>query len=188
MAMTALSAQVCEEILEDFRQRRLAFPDTLLQELAGNYGLDATCDIDPLDIVEIVSKTGRFDVFSGGATSQQLADGCLSDLLIEAEAKGIKLGCVAGALLVVKQTNMRFNTFVSMHSRLMDSLHPRVQLFQAMYQEISLDEGVDLKLILTGIDTLEEFVGPRNQNMPLNHSQSDLGVSQAGVEQVHGQF
>ncbi len=25
-------------------------------------------------------------------------------------------------------------------------------------------------------------------NMPLNHSQSDLGVSQAGVEQAHGQF
>lgn len=163
MAMTALPPEVCEEILADFRQRRLDFPDTLLQELAYNYGLDATCDIDPFDIVEILSKPGKFDVFTSGATSQHLADGCLSDILTEAQTKGIKVGCVAGALLVVKQTNMRFSTFASMHSRLIDSLHPGCQLMQAMYCESGLDGGVNLKLILTGIDTLDEFVGPRER-------------------------
>ena len=163
MAMTALPPEVCEEILEEFRQQCLDFSDSLLQELAYNYGLDAICDIDSLNIIEIISKPGPFDVFTGGATSQHLADGCLSDLLIEAEAKGIKVGCVAGALLVVKQTNMRFNTFVSMHSRLMDTLHPSVQLMQAMYCENSPEGGVNLKLILTGIDTVDEFVGPRER-------------------------
>lgn len=163
MAMLALPPEVCEEILEDFRQRCLDFPDPLLQELAYNYGLDAICDIDPFDIVEIISKPGPFDVFTGSATSQHLADACLSDLLIEAEATGIKVACVAGALLLVKQTNMRFNTFVSMHSRLMDTLHPGAQLMQAVYCKSSLEGGVNLKLILTGIDTVDEFVGPRER-------------------------
>ena len=163
--MTALPPEACEEILGDFRLRVPDFPDAQLQELAFNYGLDATCDVDPLDIIEIISKPGPFDVFAGGATSQHLANSCLSDILIESETKGIRVGRVAGALLVVKQTNMRFNTFISMHSRLMDALHPGAQLLQAMYCESSLAGGVHLNLILTGIDTLEEFVGPRKRRV-----------------------
>lgn len=162
--MKAVSTRDCEEILEGFRVQHIDFPDVLLQELAYNYGLDAPCDIDPLDIVEIVSKPGPFDVLTADIASQQQADGALSDLLMEAEAKGIKVGTVGGALLVVKQTDMRFSTFIKMHTRLMDTLHPsRAALLQAMYCESNLAGGVHLKLILTGINTLEEFVGPRER-------------------------
>jgi hypothetical protein len=162
--MNALSARECEEILEYFRLRHLDFPDGLLQELANNYGLDAPCDIDPLDIVEVVSRPGPFDVLTANIASQEQADAGLSDLLTEAEAKGMKVGTVGGALLVVKQTDMRFNTFVSMHRRLMDTLHPtRAILLQAMYCDSRLAGGVHLKLILTGINMLEVFVGPRER-------------------------
>ncbi len=161
--MNALSARECKEILEDFRLRHLDFPDGLLQELAYNYGLDAPCDIDPLDIVEIVSNPGPFEVLTSNIDSQEQADVGLSDLLTQAEAKGVKVGTVCGALLVVKQTDMRFHTFVSMHRRLMDSLHPGAGLIQGMYCEKSLAGGVHLQLILTGINMLEDFVGPRER-------------------------
>ncbi len=44
----------------------------------------------------------------------------------------------------------------------------------------------DHEVNVLGPDRVEQL--PIFRTMPLNHSQSDLGGSQAGVEQAHGQF
>lgn len=167
MAMRSLSTQECEEILREFRLRCPDFPDQLQQELAFNFGLDAPCDIDFLDVIEIMARPGLFDVITGEATRTEEAEACLTDILIEADTKGVKVGSVTGALLIVKQTNLRFKPFAEMHRTLMDALHPGAQFFQAMYCESSLAEGLRLQLILTGINTLDEFVGPREYRPPI---------------------
>lgn len=59
MSMLALPETECQEILALFRQHLPHVPDNWLQELAGNYGLDAVVDIDPNDVISILSVSGE---------------------------------------------------------------------------------------------------------------------------------
>jgi hypothetical protein len=59
MSMLALPETECQEILSLFRQHLPHVPKAWLQELAGNYGLDAVVDIDPNDVIGILSVPGE---------------------------------------------------------------------------------------------------------------------------------
>lgn len=59
MSMLALPETECQEILALFRLHLPHVPDIWLQELAGNYGLDAVVDIDPNDVISILSVPGE---------------------------------------------------------------------------------------------------------------------------------
>lgn len=58
MSMLALPESECREILELFRQHLPHVPDAWLEELAANYGQDAIKDIDPNDVIAILSASG----------------------------------------------------------------------------------------------------------------------------------
>lgn len=59
MSMLALPESECQEILAMFRQHLPHVPDAWLQELAENYGCDAIADIDPNDVIAILSVPGK---------------------------------------------------------------------------------------------------------------------------------
>jgi len=59
MSMLALPEIECQEILSLFRQHLSHVPDAWLQELASNYGQDAIKDIDPNDVIAILSVPGE---------------------------------------------------------------------------------------------------------------------------------
>ena len=60
MSMLALPKNECHEILSLFRQHLPHIPNVWLQEVAANYGLDAVVDIDPNDVIAILSVPGEF--------------------------------------------------------------------------------------------------------------------------------
>lgn len=57
--MLALPESECQEILALFRKHLPHVPDAWLQELAANYGLNAVVDIDPNDVIAILSAAGQ---------------------------------------------------------------------------------------------------------------------------------
>ena len=59
MSMLALPENECHETLSFFRQHLPHVSDVWLQELAANYGLDAVVDIDPNDVIAILSLPGK---------------------------------------------------------------------------------------------------------------------------------
>ena len=59
MSMLAMPESECQEILALFRLHLPHVPDAWLQELAGNYGRDAVVDIDPNDVIAILSVPGE---------------------------------------------------------------------------------------------------------------------------------
>lgn len=59
MSMIAMPESECQEILALFRLHLPHVPDAWLQELAGNYGRDAVVDIDPNDVIAILSVPGE---------------------------------------------------------------------------------------------------------------------------------
>lgn len=59
MSMLALPENECHEILSLFRQHLPHIPNVWLQEVAANYGLDAVVDIDPNDVIAILSVPGE---------------------------------------------------------------------------------------------------------------------------------
>lgn len=59
MSMLALPEADRQEILMLFRQYLPHVPDAWLQELAANYGKDAVVDIDPNDVIAILSVPGE---------------------------------------------------------------------------------------------------------------------------------
>ena len=59
MSMLAMPESECQEILALFRLHLPHVTDAWLQELAGNYGRDAVVDIDPNDVIAILSVPGE---------------------------------------------------------------------------------------------------------------------------------
>lgn len=163
MAMTGRSAETCKEILEGLRSYKLAVPDALLQELAGNYAHDAPIDIDPEDIRCLLDKPGQIIALRGCFQDDCETDLPLSTLLAAAAAKGVDLSTVTGALLVVKASGqMRrkiWNTSLSsMPAYLAEVLHPDVDYHLAQYTDETIGNVMSLLVVLSGVGGAAENI------------------------------
>jgi hypothetical protein len=154
MAVPGCSAETCEEILEGLRSYKLAVPDALLQELAGNYAHDAPIDIDPEDIRYLLARPGQTMVFRGCFQDGCETDQPLTTLLAEATAKGVDLSTVTGALLVIKaNSQMRRRiwgtSLSSMPVCLAGALHSDAGYNLALYTDETLDSVMSLLVALS---------------------------------------
>jgi hypothetical protein len=155
MAMTALSVDVCEEILEDFRLHLPDTPDSLRQELARNYGTDALSDIDPNDITGILSLPGTMGIVTTEFVApDKLAEG-LSALFGKAVASGLNIELASGALFIVKGNGIRIVDFGHLLSSVQRALHPDSEFGSALYHVKNTDNSVRLMLILAGMNKLD---------------------------------
>ena len=156
MAMLACATETCEEILAGLRSYKLAVPDALLQELAGNYAHDAPIDIDPEDIRYVLARPGQTVVFRGGFSDDCDTDLPLLALLAEATAKGVDLSMVTGALLVIKANSQIrrkiLNTSLSsMPVCLAGALHSDAAYQLALYTDETLGNVMSLMVVFSGL-------------------------------------
>ncbi len=156
MAMLACAAETCEEILEGLRSYKLAVPDALLQELAGNYAHDTPIDIDPEDIRHLLARPGQTMVFRGCFQDGCETDQPLTTLLAAATANGVELSTVTGALLVIKASSpMRRKiwdtSLSSMPLCMAGALHSDAVCGLALYTDERLGNVMSLLMVFSGI-------------------------------------
>ena len=105
MSMLALPEAECQEILELFRQHLSHVPDAWLQELASNYGLDALADIDPMDVIEILSVPGELHRFQVPLSLHESPVEVHRKMRNELAVKGIDPGRIIASLLTIHDSS-----------------------------------------------------------------------------------
>ena len=107
MSMLALAESECWEILELFREKLPHIPDSWLQELAANYGFDATVDIDPNDVIAILSVPGELHRVQIPLAAHEPPITIHSRLRDELAARGIAPGQIAASLLTIQDSSAK---------------------------------------------------------------------------------
>ena len=103
--MLALPESECGEILAYFRQHLPHIPDPWLQELATNYGLDAVVDIDPNDVIAILSVPGELHRIQIHETEREYLEKVCFKMHDELEARGIKSVQIVASLLIMQDSH-----------------------------------------------------------------------------------
>ncbi|NTV70285.1 MAG: hypothetical protein HGA71_09085 [Azonexaceae bacterium] len=107
MSMLALPETECQEILSLFRQHLPHVPDTWLQELAGNYGLDAVVDIDPNDVIASLSVPGKLCRIEIPIAEHETPDVVHRRMRNELAVRSIEPGQLAFSLLTIKDSSAK---------------------------------------------------------------------------------
>lgn len=107
MSMLALSETECQEILALFRQHLTHVPDIWLQELAGNYGQDAVVDIDPNDVIAILSVPGELHRIEVSLAEHVPPVEVHRRMKAELMARGIELGKIVASLLTIHDSSAK---------------------------------------------------------------------------------
>lgn len=167
MATMGCSESECLKILDQFRNAGLSVSDALLEQLARNYRLDASCDIDPNDIVLILSQPEPHLVLSAAVHDIDNAIGTLSSLLVEARQRVGSTFQVAAALLIVKGSPAcPMPTFIELMSMLGNAMHPKATACYAWYDVPASVSSLELLLILTGIGVDPDSISPFGEIEP----------------------
>lgn len=153
MSMTSLSVSDCLDILKDFKLRVPHVPVDLLTELAFNYGLDAPVDLDPMDIVSILSPSGTPRVFPAEIGDYRRVEAGFSEFMSRLCDQGVSFSMSAGCLLIVKSNHIDLPVYGRILSILSSHLHPQTHLGHALYSVGDASPKVSLKLILASTDS-----------------------------------
>jgi hypothetical protein len=106
MAMLAMPESECQEILALFRQHLPNVPDTWLQELAANYGVDAVVDIDPNDVIAIVSMPGKLHRIHVPLAEYEPVEEMKHGIHDEMAQRGIKPAKISGCLMIIHSSSL----------------------------------------------------------------------------------
>lgn len=120
MSMLALPEAECQEILALFRQHLPNVPDTWLQELAANYGLDAVVDIDSNDVVAILSVPGELHRIQISLAEYEPPEEVHRRMCNELAARSIKPGQLAYSLLTIKDSSAKLKDIGELARRVAD--------------------------------------------------------------------
>jgi len=107
MSMLALSESECQEILAFFRQHLPHVPDAWLQVLAANYGLDAVVDIDPNDVVAILSVPGELHRIQISLAKHKLPEEVHQRMRDELATRGIERKQITANLLMIQDSSAK---------------------------------------------------------------------------------
>lgn len=106
MSMLALPESECLEILTLFRERLPHVPDAWLQELAANYGRDASADIDPNDVIAILSAPGKLHRIHLPLAEHEPLEEINHRMRDEMTLRGIKPAQTLGCLLIINSSSL----------------------------------------------------------------------------------
>lgn len=107
MSMLALPETECQEILSLFRQHLSHVPEAWLQELAGNYGLDAVVDIDPNDVVAILSVPGELHRIQISLAEHEPPEEVHRRMRDELATRGIEPKQITANLLTIQDSSAK---------------------------------------------------------------------------------
>lgn len=160
MARSALSSQEreCEYVY-----LMSALPNIsgeLLKAVADTNALKALCDLDVVDIEVVLSQLGPMVVIDLAELPIENPVAAVEAVFNELHRRSIKLSRVSGALLLVSGDEIRLNRISCIPESIREPLHPQASFAFGCYLDSSIVGKLSVKLILTGISTLEEFVGP----------------------------
>lgn len=102
MSMLAMPESECQEILALFRLHLAHVPDAWLRELAANYGRDAVVDIDPNDVIAILSVPGELHRIEIPLTEHVLPIEVHRRMNTELMARGIEPRKIIASLLTIQ--------------------------------------------------------------------------------------
>lgn len=153
MACSACSEEACSEILDYLREKCPDAADGLLESLAENFGLDAPFDLDPADIAHCLSFQGGKLILVSSAIGQGRVKTALTNLLAEAESKGVNPAFSASALAIIKgNRNVPMKKdYYPVLNILRNSMHPDALICVAWYELPDMVDELNLTLILSGI-------------------------------------
>ena len=109
MSMLALPESECREILELFRQHLPHLPDAWLEELAANYGQDAIKDIDPNDVISILSMPGHLHRIEIAPAQDESLVNIHRRIHEELIGRGIEASRVIASLLTIQNSSVRMD-------------------------------------------------------------------------------
>lgn len=107
MSMLALPETECQEILALFRRHLPHVPDAWLQDLASNYGQDAIKDIDPNDVIAILSVPGELHRIQIPLEEHEPSDEVHRRMCNELAARDIEPNQIAASLLTIQDSSAK---------------------------------------------------------------------------------
>lgn len=105
MSMLALPESECQEILELFREKLPRVPDAWLQELAANYGLCAIVDIDPNDVIAILSVSGKLHRVQVPLAQHEVPEKVHRRIRDELIVRNIRADRITSSLLMIRYSS-----------------------------------------------------------------------------------
>ena len=140
MSMLALPENECQEILALFRQHLPHVPDAWLQELAGNYGLDAIVDIDPNDVIAILSVPGELHRIQISLAEREPPEAVHRRMRDELATRGIESWQSTASLLTIQDSSAKLAEIGEHVQRLVADCGERVKKGWAWYRSMHLDD------------------------------------------------
>jgi len=149
MSMLALPESECQEILALFRQHLPHVPDAWLQDLAANYGLDAVVDIDPNDVIDILSVPGEQHRIQTLLTEEEALEKICSRLRDALEVRGIDQQQISASLLMIHDSSAKLAEIGDLVQRVAAEYGDSVKKGWAWYSSIHLDTPKRLVWVVT---------------------------------------
>jgi len=107
MSMLALPETDCLEILALFRRHLAHVSDKWLQELATNYGQDAVVDIDPNDVIALLSFPGQLRRIQLSLAMHKPLAEVQRRARCELAEQGVERGQVVSSLLMIMNSSAK---------------------------------------------------------------------------------
>lgn len=149
MSMLALPESERQEILALFRQHLPHVPDAWLQDLAANYGLDAVVDIDPNDVIDILSVPGEQHRIQTLLTEEEALEKICSRLRDALEVRGIDQQQISASLLMIHDSSAKLAEIGDLVQRVAAEYGDSVKKGWAWYSSIHLDTPKRLVWVVT---------------------------------------
>jgi len=105
--MLALPESECQEILALFRQHLPHVPDAWLQDLAANYGLDAVVDIDPNDVIDILSGSEKLYRVQIQLVQHEPLENVHRRMRDELTRRGMRTDQITASLLTIRDSSAK---------------------------------------------------------------------------------
>ena len=106
--MLALPESECLEILELFREKLPHVPNTWLEELAANYRLNAIKDIDPNDMIAILSVPGNLHRIEVQSDKHESVEETYQQMCSELAGNGIDPKKISASVLTILDSCAKF--------------------------------------------------------------------------------
>lgn len=161
MARSALSN---EESAGEYAYLIAALPDVsaeLLKEVADTNAQVALYDLDVVDIVPVFSPSAPMVVIDLAGLANDDPDAAVEAVFNELQSRSIKLSQVSGALLLISGDIVSLIRTSCIAESIGALLHPYASVAVGCYVDSRIVGKLRVKLILTGVSTLETFIGPK---------------------------
>ncbi len=149
MSMNALSESECQEILCEFQSRLPHLPGELLTELAFNYLLEAPVELDPQDVIFMLSAPTAPRIFGAEIEDDKPLDVGFAQFMAGLGGQARSFPSCSGCLLILKTNMLDLPAYGRVLNILRQHLPPQASWGHACYRHEDAHAKTRWQLILT---------------------------------------